>query len=82
MPARMSFHKDPYFKDSALRSFIVENYFPLGKTTGANSTGIFAALNALEGDGVMQSLTQEILQGKEVGPALAKAEGKLKSIVQ
>jgi len=82
MPARMSFHKDPYFKDSALRSFIVENYLPLGKTTGANAPGIFAALNALEGDGVMQSLTQEILQGKDVGPGLAKAEGKLKTIVQ
>ncbi len=82
MPARKSFAADPYFKDSALRSFIIANYLPVGKTTGANAAGIFPVLNAIEGDGVVQSLTQEILQGKDVGPALAKAETKLKEIVQ
>ena len=30
----------------------------------------------------MMSLVQEILQGKELGPAMAKAEDKLKAIIK
>jgi len=82
LPARKSIASDPYFTGDPLRNFIIANYLPLAKTTGSNAPGTFPQLNAIEGDGVMQSLVQEILQGKEVGPALAKAEGKLKEIMQ
>ncbi len=82
MPARKSIAADPYFTGDPLRNFIIANYLPIGKTTGTGAPGIFPQLNAVEGDGVMQSLVQEILQGKDVGPALAKAEGKLQVIMK
>jgi multiple sugar transport system substrate-binding protein len=55
---------------------------PIAKTTGTKSEAIFAKLNAVEGDGVMMSLMQEILQGKDLAPAMERAEGKLKSIMK
>jgi len=82
LSARKSFAADPYFQGDPRRKFIIESYLPLGRTTGTSAPGIFPSLNTIEGDGVMQSLTQEILQGKDVAPALARAEEKLKVIVQ
>ena len=82
LSARKSFVATPYFHDDPVRSFIIANYLPLGRTTGTFAPGIFPQLNTIEGDGVMQSLTQEILQGKDVTPALAKAEEKLKAIMK
>ena len=82
LPARASFSKDPFFENDPARQASISAYVPVGKTTGAKSDAIFAKLNAVEGDGVMMSLVQEILQGKELGPAMAKAEDKLKAIIK
>ena len=82
LPARASFSKDPFFESDPARQASIAAYVPVGKTTGAKSEAIFAKLNAVEGDGVMMSLTQEILQGKDLAQAMAKAEDKLKAIVK
>jgi multiple sugar transport system substrate-binding protein len=82
LPARQSFAKDPYFQDDLIRRTVMDAYLPIGKTTGTFSPTIFPKLNAVEGDGVMQSLAQEILQGKELAPAMARAEDKLKAILK
>lgn len=82
LPARASFSKDAFFESDPARQTSIAAYVPVGKTTGTKSETIFAKLNAVEGDGVMMSLVQEILQGKELGPAMSKAEDKLKSILK
>lgn len=81
LPARKSIAADAYFTGDATRSFIFANYLPIGKTTGTNAPGMFPQLNTIEGDGVMQALTQEILQGKDLAPAVARADAKLKAIM-
>jgi multiple sugar transport system substrate-binding protein len=82
IPARKSIAANAYFTADPIRKAVIETYLPVGKGTGFAAPAIFPALNAIEGDGVMQSLAQEILQGKDVAPALARAEPKLKEIVQ
>lgn len=82
LPARQSFSADPYFRDNPIRSFIFANYLLIAKTTGSNAPGMFPQLNTIEGDGALQALTQEILQGKDLAPALARAEDKLKAIMK
>jgi multiple sugar transport system substrate-binding protein len=82
LPARVSFAKDPFFAQDPARQTAIAEYVPIAKTTGTKSEAIFAKLNAVEGDGVMMSLMQEILQGKDLAPAMERAEGKLKSIMK
>ena len=82
LPARASFSSDPYFQQDPARQFVTVNYVPVLKGTGTATEAIFAKLNAVEGEGVLQSLTQEILQGKDLAPALTRAEEKLKSIMR
>jgi multiple sugar transport system substrate-binding protein len=82
LPARLSIAKDPFFQQSDVRRIAIDDYIPIGKTTGTASPSIFPKLNAVEGDGVMMSLVQEILQAKEVAVAMAHASDKLKAILK
>ncbi len=82
LPVRRSFANDPYFENNAETKFILENYVPVGKTTATMATEIFPKLNEVEGEGVMQTLTQNLLQGKEVDAAVKEASDRLKSILE
>ncbi|XSC48237.1 extracellular solute-binding protein [Bradyrhizobium sp. RDT10] len=82
LPARLSFLQDPFFKQDPARDVAISAYLPVAKTTGANSETIFAKLNAVEGDGVMMSLIQELLQGKDVAQAIGTADKKLNAIMK
>ena len=54
---------------------------PVGKGTGALAEGIFPVLNEVEGEGVLQTLAQDLLQGVGVQEAMQKADERLQSIV-
>jgi multiple sugar transport system substrate-binding protein len=82
LPTRQSIAADPYFSDNPNRSYIIANYIPMGKTTATKATGIFPALNEVEGEGVMQTMIQEIWQGKDLNGVIDKAEARLKDIVK
>jgi multiple sugar transport system substrate-binding protein len=82
LPTRKSIASDPYFTANTSRSYVIENYIPIGKTTATNADGIFPALNEVEGEGVMQTMTQELWQGKNVPSILDTAEARLRSIVK
>ena len=58
------------------------NNLALLYATATNADGIFPALNEVEGEGVMQTMVQELWQGKEVGAILDAAEARLRSIVK
>src|SRR5215469_11776072 len=62
--------------------FILDNYLPVGKTTATHATEIFPKLNDVEGEGALQSLSQSILQGKDVGSSAKAAAGRLKSVLE
>ena len=82
LPVRKSFASDPYFQTNAETKFILENYVPFGKTTATHATQIFPKLNEVEGEGVMQTLMQNLLQGKEVGASVKDASDRVKSIME
>jgi ABC-type glycerol-3-phosphate transport system substrate-binding protein len=82
LPVRKSFAADPYFQGNAETKFILENYVPVGKTTATHATEIFPKLNEVEGEGVMQTLMQNLLQGKDVNSSVRAASGRLKSIME
>jgi multiple sugar transport system substrate-binding protein len=82
IPVRQSIADDPFIAENANMSFIIENWVPVGKGTGALAEGIFPVLNEVEGEGVLQTLAQDLLQGVSVQEAMEKADAQLKSIVE
>ncbi len=82
LPVRRSIADDPYFTGNANLNFILQNWVPVGKGTGFPVEGIFPALNEVEGEGVMQTLVQDLLQGKDVTESMERAEERLKTIVE
>ena len=82
IPVRQSIADDPFLAENANMSFIIENWVPIGKGTGALAEGIFPVLNEVEGEGVLQTLAQDLLQGMGVQEAMEKADAQLKSIVE
>ena len=82
LPTRKSFAADPYFQDNAETKFILDNYLPVAKTTATHATGIFPKLNEVEGEGALQSLSQSLLQGKDVDSSVKTAADRVKSILE
>lgn len=78
-PVRTAFAADPYFVNPNGK-FILEEWIPVAKSEATHSPTLFPELHAIDGDGTMQALAQELLQGKNVEEAAAKAEAGLKSI--
>ncbi|MBV9813591.1 MAG: sugar ABC transporter substrate-binding protein [Acetobacteraceae bacterium] len=81
LSARRTFLADPYFAADPVRSTIIANYLPIGKSTGYAAPGIFPQLNAVEGEGAMFTLVQQILQGKDVRSSMTQAEPKLQQLL-
>ena len=82
LPVRKSFAADPYFQGNAETKFILDNYVPVAKTTATHAAGIFPKLNEVEGEGVLQTLSQTLLQGKDVDSSVKTAAERLKSILE
>ncbi len=81
IPVRTSFANDTYFKNNEVLNFIIQNWIPVGKTTATASPAIFPQLNAVEGEGVMQTLVQDLLQGKNPIQALQTANNGVQSLM-
>lgn len=82
LPVRESFAQDSYFQENEVRSYIIDTYVPVGRTTATHAEGIFPALNEVEGEGVMQTLIQQIWQGQDLTSAVEQANQRLESIVR
>jgi len=82
LPVRKSFAAEAYFQGNAETKFILENYLPVGKTTATHATEIFPKLNDVEGEGVMQTLVQSLLQGKDVDASVKAASDRMKSVLE
>jgi multiple sugar transport system substrate-binding protein len=82
LPVRKSFAADPYFQGDPETKFILDNYVPVAKTTATLATEIFPKLNDVEGEGALQSLSQSLLQGKDVNSSVKTAADRLKSVLE
>ncbi len=82
LPTRTSISSDPYFQNNAYTKLLLDEWVPVGQLTSARGKGIFPALNEIEGEGVMQTLTQDLLQGKDAVESLTKAEARIKTIMK
>jgi multiple sugar transport system substrate-binding protein len=81
LPVRQSFASESYFQDSPFLPKVINEWVPVGKGTAERAQGIFPELNEVEGEGVMQTLTQDLLQGRDVMESLERAEARLQTIV-
>jgi multiple sugar transport system substrate-binding protein len=81
LPVRASFANDSYFQSNAEIKSILDNYVPIGETTATHASSIFPELNEVEGEGVMQTLVQNLLQGKDVKESVKTAAARIKSIM-
>lgn len=81
LPARQSFVEEAIGGNENYR-YIVENYLPLGKTTGYRAEGIFPELSEIEGEGVMQTMIQQLWQGGDLSEIVPQAEARLQEIMQ
>lgn len=81
LPVRQSIADDAYFTENPNLKLILDEWVPVAKTTGTHFDGIFPALNEVEGEGVMQTLVQDLLQGKDVNESMTKAEERMRQIV-
>lgn len=80
IPARTTFVKDAAAGDARYQT-IVDTYIPVGKTTATGFPGIFPQLSDIEGEGVMQTLAQQIWQGADPKQAMDQAETTMNDIM-
>jgi multiple sugar transport system substrate-binding protein len=82
LPVRKSIASDPYFTNNAALAEIIKEYVPIGKTTATAATGIFPALNDLEGEGSFQAFAQQLWQGKPLKEILGATDARLKAVLK
>jgi multiple sugar transport system substrate-binding protein len=81
LPTRKSIAGIDYLTTNEEVKYVIDTYIPIGKTTSATVGGMFPALNEIEGDGTLQSLMQQIMQGNDLDRAIDEANEKLKAVV-
>ena len=77
IPVRQSFLKDAYFKDNTDINTAVAKYVPIAKPMSAPVGGTFPQLNAIDGDGFLASMGQQLWQGIDPAKAAAQAQAHL-----
>ncbi len=82
LTVRNSFAADEYFQSKPHLKKTIEEWLPIGKSAGERVRGIFAELNTIEGEGFMDLLHQDLLQGKDVTEALQQVEAVMNVIVK
>jgi multiple sugar transport system substrate-binding protein len=81
VPTLISFQQNPYFQNDPFAKVVAEEWAPYAKNISANFGSTFPQLNEIEGEGVLFTMIQEILQGKEVQGVLQKVEDRFSEIL-
>jgi multiple sugar transport system substrate-binding protein len=82
IPVRSSIASDPYFQNNPITRAVMESYVPIGKTLATRSVGTFPKLHEVDGDGTLVTLAQQLFQGRDLGPAMATAERRLREVLR
>jgi len=81
IPVRASINSDAYFRADPIMKKIIDEWMPVGKSAGSRKSGIFPALNSLEGYGPLAALAQDILKGNDPIDSLQLADQRLKTVI-
>lgn len=79
---RKSFAENKHFQERPHLQKIYAEWLATGKSAGERTPGIWPELNAVEGEGYMNTLITDLLQGKDVNESLQKVEDALKGIMK
>ena len=82
LPVRTSILSDPYFQNDPILSQIAKQWIPVGKGLASHRAGVFPFLNTLDGYGPVQTLTRDLISGKDVTASLQLAETRIKALMQ
>jgi multiple sugar transport system substrate-binding protein len=82
LPARQSVGKLDYFQNNAFLKQVIDEWIPVGFSTGHQYPSAFPQLNEIEGEGVMQTLIQELAMGKDPMETMKKAEKRINEIMK
>ncbi len=82
IPARQSFVADPFFQENPNTAMIIDEYIPVAQAIGAKYPSIFPELNVLDGEGFMQTLVQDLLQGKDLMASVEKANARFSDVMK
>lgn len=81
LPVRLSFLADPFFSTYAQTREVIDQYTPVAKSMASAATGTFPQLNAIDGDGFLLSMVQQLWQGVPAAEAVAPAQAHLEEIM-
>ncbi len=73
IPVRKSFVDIPYFQKDPFARLIIKQYVPIGQTTATHSSSLFPSLNAVEGQGFLQTMAQQIVLGQNPNDIVSRA---------
>jgi multiple sugar transport system substrate-binding protein len=82
LPARQSFAENEYFQNDPFLKQILREWVPIGLSTAHKYPSAFPELNEIEGEGLMQTMIQELVMGKDPIETMKKAEKTIKGIME
>jgi multiple sugar transport system substrate-binding protein len=77
IPVRKSFLDTAYFQKDPFARMVIKQYVPIGKTTATHDPSLFPALNAVEGQGFLQTMAQQVILGQDPNAIVSRAEAAL-----
>lgn len=80
LPIRTSFYQESIFQ-TPIYDTIRSQYVPIAKSFNAQSSGVFPALNTLDGDGTLTTLGQNLLGKKDFNTSVQQAQAGLQKVV-
>jgi multiple sugar transport system substrate-binding protein len=82
IPVRKTITSQPFFKSYPFDAQIIKEYIPIAKSTATHKSTLFPQLNAVEGQGFLQTMAQEVSLGHDVKSIIARATPQLEQVMQ
>ncbi len=82
VPTRTSFVDNAYFQHDPYMTQIIKQYVPIGKTTATHNASLFPALNAVEGQGFLQTMAQQVILGQNPSDIVSRAQSSLSATLK
>jgi len=82
IPVRKSFTDKPYFQTAPFDAQVIKQWVPIGKTTATQDPTLFPQLNAVEGQGFLQTMAQQVILGQDPKMIVTRAATGLAQVMQ
>jgi multiple sugar transport system substrate-binding protein len=82
IPARKSLANQPFFSSYPFDAQIIKQYIPIAKSTATHDATLFPQLNAVEGQGFLQTMAQEVSLGHDPKSIISRASAQLEQVMQ